>query len=261
MIQHSTVESIEKIFEEAQEELTPINKQEELTYTDHNDNVLIQLQKIRRQMNQFNYTVKFFNKKLSEKMKFYPNLPFLKQINKKSLLPQLNKRFLVKYKNKESQRLANEVLDLKIISSLNESFNSILEFEKFFKNLSEADNIKMREKYADGFLEAKAILSIGCAETAIFVAGRTIESLINDLLIKKSIIQKIDLKNIKLEGKIGKLMANKVINEKEFHVLQKLKFDRNDFGHPFDKKISFNEAKGIIFEASSLATILEKKLK
>ena len=114
-----------------------------------------------------------------------------------------------------------------------------------------------------GFKEAMAILSIGCSETAVFVTGRTIESLINDLLtneIKKSTTHPIDIKNTKLECKIGILKGISVIQEKEFHILQKLKFDRNDFGHPFENKISFNDAKIIILEAIGLTKILEKRL-
>ena len=105
---------------------------------------------------------------------------------------------------------------------------------------------------------------MGCSETAVFVTARTIEGLIDDLLLRsisKGKVKDFDLKNTKLENKIGKLKAISLIEEKEFHILQKLKFDRNDFGHPFERQISFTEAKRIIMDALDLIKILENKLK
>lgn len=229
-------------------------------YIEHNLKNIIEIQKI---VDSFNEAVKKFNKKLLEDMDFFPNLPRLQFIDKEDLLLQLNRRFLKKYKDKESQKLADEVLDLKIIFLLDKTTNSILNLENFFLNLMDDVNFDMPKKYARGFREARAILSIGCSETAVFVVGRTIETLIDDLLIseiKKSNIQEIDLKNTKLENKIGKLKGISLIGNKEFHLLQKLKFDRNDFGHPFDKEISFNESKRIILDAFDLIKTLEKKL-
>ena len=212
----------------------------------------------------FNKHIKYFNNNNLKRMSFYfQNLPSLKKIDKKELLLQLNKRFLKSYKEKDSQELANEVLDLKIMSIIKESINSILNFKKFISDLFQDFDIKLSKKYVRGFLEAKIILSVGCSETAVFVAGRTIETLIDDLLInevRKSNIQKMDLKTTKLENKIGKLKGISVISDKEFHILQRLKFDRNDFGHPFDRNVSFNEAKRIILDALDLAIALERKL-
>ncbi len=212
----------------------------------------------------FNKHIKFFNDNNLKRMSLYfPNLPFLKLINKEELLLQLNKRFLKSYKKKDSQELANEVLDLKITTIINEPINSILNFKKHISNLFRDINIKLPKKYARGFLEAKINLSTGCSETAVFATGRAIETLVDDLLIneiKKSTIKEMDLKTTKLEDKIGKLKGISIINNKEFHILQKLKFDRNDFGHPFDREVSFNEAKRIILDALELAIILKKKL-
>lgn len=224
---------------------------------------LERIKKIQQNVDYFNEAVKKFNKIVLEDIDFFPNLPNLQFIDQKNLLLNLNQRFLKKYKNKESQGLANEVLNLKIISLLNQVTNSISDIEKFFLNLMDDINIDISEKYKRGFREARAILSIGCSETAVFVIGRTIETLIDDLLIneiKKSNIQKIDLKKIKLGNKIGKLKGISIIEDKEFHMLSKLKFDRNDFGHPFDREISFDEAKRIILDAFDLIKILEKKL-
>ena len=212
----------------------------------------------------FNKNIKFFNDNNLKRMSFYfPDLSPLKSINKEELLLQLNRRFLKSYKKRESQELANEVLDLKIASGINEPINSILNFQKSISDLFKDFDIKLSKKYVRGFLEAKIILSAGCSETAVFVAGRTIESLVDDLLIneiKKSNLEEFDLKITKLENKIGKLKGISIIDDKEFHILQKLKFDRNDFGHPFDRDVSFSEAKRIILDALDLAIILEKKL-
>ena len=173
----------------------------------------------------FNKHIKFFNDNNLKRMSFYfPNLPPLKLINKEDLLLQLNRRFLKSYKKKDSQELANEVLDLKIISSINEPIKSILNFQKSVSNLFNDIDIKLSKKYVRGFLEAKIILSSGCSETAVFVVGRTIESLINDLLIneiKKSNLKEFPLKTTKLEKKIGKLKGISIIDDKEFHILQK----------------------------------------
>ncbi|MBR9705306.1 DUF4145 domain-containing protein [Candidatus Pacearchaeota archaeon] len=215
-------------------------------------------------VNIFNKNIGNFNKNNLKRMSsYFPNLPPLKIVDKKELLTQLNKRFLKSYRGEESQKLANEVLDLKIISILNEPANSILNLRKSFSDLFKDININLSKKYTRGFKEARIILSTGCSETAVFVVGRTIETIINDLLIneiKKSKIQKMDLKNTKLENKIGKLKGVSIISDKEFHILQRLKFDRNDFGHPFDREVSFNEAKRIILDALDLAMTLEKKL-
>ena len=40
-----------------------------------------------------------------------------------------------------------------------------------------------------------------------------------------------------------------------------MKFDRNDFGHPFDRITNYDEAKRIILDASDLIRILENRLK
>lgn len=222
------------------------------------------IKKIKAFVDDLNKHIKFFNDENLKRMSFYfPNLPPLKLINKEELALQLNRRFLKSYKKRDSQELANEVLDLKIISCIDEPVNSILNFQKSIKDLFGDIDIKLPKKYARGFLEAKIILSTGCSETAVFVVGRTIETLINDLLIneiKKSNLKEFDLKTTKLENKIGKLKGISIIDEKEFHILQKLKFDRNDFGHPFNREVSFSEAKRIILDALNLAIILEKKL-
>lgn len=220
--------------------------------------------KIQGIVDSFNNSVKKLNENISKHMSYFPNLPCLKFIDKDSLLIELNRRFLKKYDNNESQKLADEVLDLKIISLLSNASNSVSNTQDFFKNLmDEVSNFNVLKKYAKGFREARAISSIGCSETSVFVVGRTVEALIDDLLInemKKSNISEFDLENTKLENKIGKLKGVSIIGEKEFHMLQKLKFDRNDFGHPFEKELSFNEAKRIILDAFDLVKILEKKL-
>lgn len=193
-------------------------------------------------------------------MDFFPNIPYVESIDEKNLIIYLNQRFLKKYENEESQGLANENLNLKIISLLDKPANSILNIRNFFDGVMDDIRPNFSGKYEKGFREARAILSIGCSETAVFVIGRTIESLINNLL--KSNISETDLRNIKgLENKIGKLKSISIIGEKEFHILQKLKFDRNDFGHPFDREISFEEAKRIILDACDLARMLEGKIK
>jgi len=251
---HNMIETINRL---AGEELSGENEGEAKKNLPH-------IKQIETFVESFNKHIKYFNDNNLKRMSsYFPNLPLLKTINKEGLLLQLNKRFLKGYKEKDSQSLANEVLNLKIMSFINEPINSILNFKEFISDLFKDINIKLSKKYVRGFLEAEIILSTGCSETAIFVAGRTIESLIDDLLIdeiKKSNIKKIDLKTTKLENKIGKLKGISVINDKEFHILQRLKFDRNDFGHPFDREVSFSEAKRMILDALDLAIILEKKL-
>ena len=240
--QHNMLEAMDIIFGE---KLTGGSK----------DDLEVNLKRIKQievNVNYFNQAIESLNKNLIGNLSFYyKNLPLLKPLNKEELLIQLNKRFQKRYQEEESKDLANEVLDLKIISIVNDSLNSILIFDNFFKKSVEDMNTeRLSKKYVRGFIEAKIILSTGCSETAVFVAGRTIESLINDLInneIRKSNLPEIDLKNMKLEHKIGKLKSISVIDEKEFHILQRLKFDRNDFGHPFDKEISFEEAKRIIW--------------
>jgi len=177
---------------------------------DINKNLQI-IKQIESFVGDFNNHIKFFNENNLKRMLFYfPNLPFLKLINKSELTSQLSRRFSKSYKKRDSQELANEVLDLKIILNIKESIESILNFQKSVSDLFKEFDIKLSKKYARGFLESKINLSAGCSETAIFVAGRTIETLINDLLmneIKKSTLKEFDLKTTKLENKIGKLKS------------------------------------------------------
>jgi len=252
-LRHNTSETIEMIFGE--ELVEKMDKDPQV--------ILEKIEKIHKGIDLVNINLKVLNKKILEEMRFFPDLPSLQLLNQETLLLKLNQRFLKKYKNAESQELADRVLSLEVVSLLEGTTNSILKMEEFFLNLMDDIKIGVSEKYSKGFREARAILSVGCSETAVFVIGRTIETMIDDLLInemKKSTISNIDLKNTKLESKIGKLKGISIIEEKEFHILQKLKFDRNDFGHPFDKEISFNEAKRIILDAFDLIKILEKKL-
>jgi len=254
---HTGIEHIDIVFSKA------LGKKAFKNSEDNINNSLTSITRIETETDTYNTHVELVNKQIAETMKFYNNVPYLKPINKSNLITYLNERFSKNYQINESQRLANEVLNLKIKQLIQESFESIYTIGEYFLQLNKDIHIPLSKKYSIGFEEAVAILSIGSSETAVFVSGRTIELMINDLLIqevKQSKIVDFDLKNTKLENKIGKLKGTSLINEKEYHILQKLKFDRNDFGHPFDRDISFNEAKRIILDSIDLAILLEKRL-
>lgn len=133
----------------------------------------------------------------------------------------------------------------------------------FLNSLEKFEEIKfLKDKYKKGIHEAIDIFSIGYNETSVLVVGRTVETLLDDILkkcIKEKKIEKLNLKKIRYDVKIGKLKGNKIINEKNWHDLNSIRIERNETGHPIYKKIKKSEARSIIFKSILVIKKLQNK--
>lgn len=116
--------------------------------------------------------------------------------------------------------------------------------EEIFDNLE-----KLNKKYRESIKEAINIRSMRYPLTSIFVCGRTIETILDDLIkkaIKNKKIGRVNLRRTRYEDKIGKLKGIKIIDDKTFHELNSIRIDRNETGHPIKNERLRDENKVII---------------
>jgi len=208
-------------------------------YTENNRKRLKEL--VIKKSEDVNEKIKFIN----HGIKFTEKKERIKLISRVALLKLINSRFLAIYKDEESGKLGNENLGIKITQHLTRVRESVADFIKSIDN--DRENLKLNgvsEKYWEHLNEAIDIYSIGYHRTSVFVAGRTIEGAVDDILramIKSGKIKNINLRSTKFDSKIGMLKANGLIEEKLFHDLNSIKFDRNDTGHPVAVTMSKDE--------------------
>jgi hypothetical protein len=211
-------------------------------------------------------------KKINEDIK-YANKLFRCLDFKKNKIPSLPLKELISISRDRLNTLFNvqtaqvmsdkkfELAFEKLISGTRtgiKDFFSQIENEKF-----SSEYVKISEPYRLGIKQALDVCSIGYYSTAVFIAGRTTEELINDyfkLLFKLKRSDRMDLKQITFENKVGKLLGFKEINKELFHRLNNIVIDRNEFGHPSEKILTKREAHLRINQIIELTKILDKKI-
>lgn len=172
-------------------------------------------------------------------------------------------RFYLVVKEKKTRKLREDNFNLRFGRELTKTAKSVKDLIGFLNSLEKFEEIKfLKDKYKKGIHEAIDIFSIGYNETSVLVVGRTVETLLDDILkkcIKEKKIEKLNLKKIRYDVKIGKLKGNKIINEKNWHDLNSIRIERNETGHPIYKKIKKSEARSIIFKSILVIKKLQNK--
>lgn len=189
----------------------------------------------------------------------------IKKLSFDDLYRILNDRFGTILNVKSHQSLGNENFRMKlhlVFYGVTKSINEVLIFIENDSKIKEFSNLK--RKYKMGMIAANNIRSFGCHLESIFVVGRTIELILDDLLRKamkeNKIKKKISLRKIKYQDKIGILKNLKIIDEKSFHELNSVRIYRNETGHPIKQKYLKSESKIIIEKSVFVLDRLQRKL-
>lgn len=189
-----------------------------------------------------NETIKKINKTLKW-LDFSHRVPILK-ISK--IMGIVRDRLQVTYEEKKGQKPADELFYKRLADEFAKPIKSIEDFRKNLKEETYHKEIqKLSEPYQSGLEQASDVCSIGYYSTAVFIAGRTMEELVNDYcngLFKAKKLDKFDLNKMSFEDKIGKLKGSKFINESLYHRLSQIRIDRNEFAHPSSKILNKSQA-------------------
>jgi hypothetical protein len=234
------------------------NPENNKTYFDGNKERLTQ--RLHDQITDINSLIRFNNKFIA----FIPLKQRIVVLSWKTFREVINERFENKLRDQKSQELANENLRLKLQQLVQFTQKSVTDFISHLDEEKRFEKIKsIGKKYVNGVDESIDLFSCGFYNISIFIMGKTIESVINDLLkklIKTRKIENLNLDEVKYKDKIGILKGSKLINEKLFLDLNVVRIDRNYIGHPSRKNFSRNENKIAISKGLLLINELQKKL-
>jgi hypothetical protein len=140
----------------------------------------------------------------------------------------IEQRFADKLKEKKPQELGNENLKLKIDNVITKTRKSVFVLVNYFEEVEAfSGQDKLSKRYWGDIGEAIAIFSFGFLNTALFVLGRTLESVLDDALKKlmsERKIERIILSKTKYESKIGILKSKNFIDERLFHELNTIRY-------------------------------------
>jgi len=189
----------------------------------------------------------------------------IEKINKIGLKKIINERFDFVSADTKVVDLKQDNFRIKLQKILRDKTKEISELIKIFQNKENFELVnKLDKEYGKGVKEAIHIYSIDYPLTSIFVVGRTVEILLDDLL-KKGMqakkIKKINLKQTKIKDKIGILKNSKIIKEKNWHDLNSIRIDRNETGHPRSDEKLKKEAQHTISKAILIISDLQKKVR
>ena len=190
----------------------------------------------------------------------------IKAVDSKKIKKIIQGRYETISKGDETVNLKDENFRIKLHSYLiHEKALEIGELWEIFKRREKVNGVqRLNDKYKQGITEAIHINSIGYPLTAIFVVGKTIETLLDDLLknlMDNKKIKKLKLNQIKIVDKIGLLKNSKTITEKDWHDLTSITIGRNKAGHPETDKSLKKEIDYVIPKAIAIISRLQKKVK
>ncbi len=211
--------------------------------------------------------VKGINKQIKGANKIFKLLKYKHQIlpiDFLSIKKAINERFNESFKESKPQKISNQNLKLKlgnVISKTSKSISDLITYSRDRESFEGTD--KLMERYQYLVKNAIDIYSFGHFDTSLFLLGKTLEYVLDDLirkLIKNKRIKKIDPRKTKYVNKIGILKANKFIDERLFHELNTVRIDRDEIGHPTRKKYSSEECQNMINRVILIISQLQKKL-
>ena len=170
------------------------------------------------------------------------------ELKLKQILQVIERRMSTVLEIDNAQNMGNDLFRKSLYEVFQKTNEPIFFFLKEIKKERLEDLLEcLEEDYKEGMRQALSVCSIGYYTTAVFIAGRTVEELVNDyykLLFKIGHLEKLDLNTSKFtfENKINRLNSEKLINESTYHNLSNVRIDRNEFGHPSAKKLSKESA-------------------
>ncbi len=213
------------------------------------------------QINEINELITLSNK-LIKGLDFEHKVPKLKATDITVLTKQ---RLQTIYKVDDVQTLSNNHFRSQLGRQLEGPSKSIQQFIEMVRVEQYSEEVKTikEDSYRAGIEQAIDVCSIGYYSTAVFIAGRTIEELINDYfneLFRLKVLERFDLQITKFKDKIGKLHGNKLISEEYFHRLSNIRIDRNEFGHPSTNFLNKKQAHLRIRLMIEVIPEIEKKL-
>lgn len=176
----------------------------------------------------------------------------------------VRKRLRSIFEVKDAQNMSNELFDTSLSKVFQKPFTAVFDFIDLIdseKYIDETQNLG--NSYQEGIKQALNVCSIGYYSTSVFIAGKTIEEVINDYfseLFRLNRHEKFELADISLKDKIGKLYGQKLITEDIYHRLSNTRIDRNEFGHPSKKLLSKKQAHLRIQHIAEIIPELEKKI-
>jgi hypothetical protein len=213
--------------------------------------------------------IAYINEGISLANKMLKGLDFDHKIPKLEITEIIDitkQRLQTMYKIEDAQELSNRHFRTKlqlILEKPGKSTQSLLDKFKAERYIEEVESIK-EDNYRVGIEQAIDVCSIGYYSAAVFIAGRTIEELINDMLAELFRLHKLKrfkLSDVKFKNKIGILLSSNQINEDMFHRLSNVRLDRNEFGHPSKRLLSKKQAHLRILLIVEIIVDLEKRLK
>lgn len=195
-------------------------------------------------------------------------LDFVEQIPKletKKILQLVKGRLQTLHEVEDTQKISNSYFLSQLDQMLKKPVMAILEFNKRVEQEEYTEEVgKLDEQYESGIRQALNICSIGYYSTAVFIAGRTVEELINhylSILFKTKKIKRVNLTKTKFDTKINMLHGAKYINNELYHRLLSIKIYRNKFAHPSTKLLTKHQAHLKILSIIDLIPEVEKMTK
>lgn len=193
---------------------------------------------------EINSSIKTLNKEIKG-LDFKYLIP---ELELKNIIQVVEKRMATILEVDDAQNIGNDLFRKNLYEVFRKTNESIFNFLREIKKERFEESLEyLEEEYREGMRQALYVCSIGYYTTAVFIAGRTVEELINNYykrLLKIGRLDKIDITSSKFtfENKINKLNSEKLITESTYHNLSNVRIDRNEFGHPSAKKLSKESA-------------------
>jgi hypothetical protein len=207
------------------------------------------------------------NKQITVTNKMLNGLDFnhqIPKINTEGILQLTDKRFQTIFKVEDAQKISNENYHILLEEILRKPVESIQDFIKIVYDETFRDDLdKLSEPYRNGIQQSLDVCSVGYYSTAVFIAGRTMEELINSFYLKLFKIKKFkrfDLSKAEFERKINQLNSQGYLNDELYHSLSNIRIDRNKFGHPSKKILSKLQAHLKIRVIVDLIPEIERKI-
>lgn len=174
----------------------------------------LSLSSLKEQIDSVSYEkgIKYQLKNIFDRMKIEANNinTLIKEINgllamiriQKKLVPLrymefkriIRARFYLIVKDNKARKLREEIFNFRFNRELDKTAKSVGDLMVFLNSLEKFEEINsLKQKYQKGMYEAIDIFSIGYNETSVLVVGRTVESLLDDIL--KNYIKEKKIKN------------------------------------------------------------------
>jgi hypothetical protein len=160
-----------------------------------------------------------------------------------------------------------------LMKTVDTVFDDLISHKNDYSDSIKSFKIKSYPKeYQQDLFQCLDIYLMGYKSTAILVLGRTFEKVFTVwglLLIEKGKLakKKEDFSDMSLENMFGLFKSRKLITEREWHLLSKLRLDRNVGGHYISdkdallRKVSEDEAEATIKLTMPLIKRMHKNIK